>query len=72
MQRSDNDVKDSLPKSIDEVRFEDTRVYRELREETTRTIALNLLREGMSLETTARVTDLTIAQLHQLQAGNQG
>jgi predicted transposase/invertase (TIGR01784 family) len=37
-------------------------------EKATQKIALNLLKENMSLEAISRITDLTIAQLEQLQA----
>jgi hypothetical protein len=40
-------------------------------EKATQSIALNMLRKKMDLETIAEVTGLTIAQLHQLQADNQ-
>lgn len=39
-------------------------------EKERQTIALNLLRKKLDLETIAEVTGMTIAQLHQLQAGN--
>jgi predicted transposase/invertase (TIGR01784 family) len=59
---------------IDEMlgtKLEETRVYQEAQEEKTIATALNLLRENISLETIARTTGLTIAQLQQLQAENQ-
>jgi AraC-like DNA-binding protein len=37
----------------------------------TQTIALNLLRENISLETISRTTGLTIEQLQQLQAAQE-
>ena len=42
-------------------------IQREVQEERDRTIALNLLREGLSLEIVARTTDLSIEQVQQLQ-----
>ena len=39
--------------------------------ERERSIALNMLRKNLDLETIAEVTGLTIAQLQQLQADNQ-
>jgi predicted transposase/invertase (TIGR01784 family) len=52
-------------------KLEDTRVFREAKEEERRLIALNLLRENIPLETIVRTTGLTIEQLRQLQAENQ-
>lgn len=46
------------------------RSKREARQETQQAIALNLIRENIPLETIAQATDLTIAQLQQLQAEN--
>jgi hypothetical protein len=43
----------------------------EKREEEPQAIALNLLRENISLGTIARITGLTIAQLQQLQSEQQ-
>jgi predicted HTH domain antitoxin len=43
----------------------------EKREEERQAIALNMLRETMSLETIARITSLTIEQLQQLQSKQQ-
>jgi predicted transposase YdaD len=55
-------------------KLEETRVYQEAyqegQEEKAQAIALNLLREKIPLETIARTTGLTIAQLQQLQAEN--
>jgi predicted transposase YdaD len=42
-------------------------IQREVQEERDRTIALNLLREGLSLEVVARTTGLSIEQAQQLQ-----
>jgi predicted transposase/invertase (TIGR01784 family) len=55
-------------------KFEETRVYRETREEGKEeaqlTIALNLLRENIPIEVIARTTNLSIKQLQALQAQN--
>jgi predicted transposase/invertase (TIGR01784 family) len=55
-------------------KFEETRVYRETREEGKEeaqlTIALNLLRENIPIEVIARTTNLSIEQLQALQAQN--
>ncbi len=50
------------------IRLEETRVYREAREEEREKIALNMLKENIPLETIARITELTIKQLQQLQS----
>jgi predicted transposase YdaD len=54
------------------IKIEETRVYREAREEARdeerEKIALNMLRKNISLETIAEVTGLTIDRLQQLQA----
>jgi predicted transposase/invertase (TIGR01784 family) len=50
------------------IRLEETRVYREAREEEREKIALNLLRKNIPLETIAEVTGLTIDRLQQLQS----
>lgn len=42
-------------------------IWREAEEEKTRTIALNLLREGLPIETIARGTGLAIEEINQLQ-----
>jgi predicted transposase/invertase (TIGR01784 family) len=49
-------------------KFEETRVYRETREEERRSIALNMIRKNLNLEMIAEVTGLTIAQIQELQA----
>jgi predicted transposase/invertase (TIGR01784 family) len=49
-------------------KFEETRVYREAREEERVAIAINLLRQGFAMEAIAQATNLTIAQLQELQA----
>ena len=51
-----------------EIRLQDTRVFREIREERTQEIALNLLRANLTVEMIAEVTGLTIAQVQQLQS----
>jgi predicted transposase/invertase (TIGR01784 family) len=48
-------------------KFEDTRVYRETREEERVAIALNMLKENLPVEQIVRLTGLTIAQLQELQ-----
>jgi predicted transposase/invertase (TIGR01784 family) len=50
------------------IRLEETRVYREAREEEREKIALNMLQENIPIETIARITELTIEQLQQLQS----
>jgi predicted transposase/invertase (TIGR01784 family) len=50
------------------ITLQETRVYREAREEEREKIALNLLRENVPLETISRTTELTIDRLQQLQA----
>jgi predicted transposase/invertase (TIGR01784 family) len=50
------------------ITLKETRVYQEAREDERQEIALNLLRENIPLETIARTTGLTIAQLQLLQA----
>jgi predicted transposase YdaD len=42
-------------------------IWREAEEEKTRAIALNFLREGLSVEAVARATGLSIEQIQQLQ-----
>ncbi len=49
------------------ITLKETRVYQEAREDERQAIALNLLRENIPLETIARTTGLTIAQLQLLQ-----
>jgi predicted transposase YdaD len=51
-------------------KFEETRVYRETREEERLAIALNLLKENIPIEVIARTTNLPIEQLQALQAQN--
>ena len=50
-----------------EIRLQDTRVFREIREERTQEIALNMLRENLTVEMIAKLTGLTIEQVQQLQ-----
>jgi predicted transposase/invertase (TIGR01784 family) len=56
-------------------KFEETRVYRETREEGREEaqleIALKMLKDNLSLEQISRFTDLSIEQLQKLQAENQ-
>ncbi len=52
------------------IKLEDTRVYREAREEEREKIALNMLRKSMLIETIAEVTGLTIDRIQQLQLNN--
>jgi predicted transposase/invertase (TIGR01784 family) len=49
-------------------KLEDTRVYREAREEERQAIALNLLQQGFPIEAIAQATGLTLEQLQQLQS----
>jgi hypothetical protein len=48
-------------------KFEETRVYREIREERSQEIAINLLRQGFTVEAIAQATDLMLAQVQDLQ-----
>jgi predicted transposase/invertase (TIGR01784 family) len=50
------------------IKVEEPRALREAREEITVEIALNLLKQGLTVEAIARATGLTIAQLQALQA----
>ncbi len=45
------------------IRLEETRVYREAREEEREKIVLNMLQENIPVETIARITELTISQV---------
>ena len=49
-------------------KFEETRVYRETREEERQAIALRMLRKNMPLETIADITELSIEQIQALQS----
>jgi predicted transposase YdaD len=51
-------------------KLEETRVYREAREEERQAIARNLLKQDFPIEAIAQATGLTIAQLQQLQTDN--
>ncbi len=53
-----------------EIRLEETRVYREAREEEREKIALNLLRKNIPLETISEATGLTIEQLQELRSSD--
>jgi predicted transposase YdaD len=50
------------------IKIEETRIYREAREEEREKIALNMIQENISLEVIARITGITIEQLQQLQS----
>jgi predicted transposase/invertase (TIGR01784 family) len=52
-------------------KLEETRVFREAQEEKARMIALNLLKQGLSIASIAQATDLTIEQVQSLQAQAQ-
>jgi predicted transposase YdaD len=52
-------------------KLEETRVFQEAQEDKAKAIALNLLRQGLTIDSIAQATGLTIGQLQQLQAGNQ-
>jgi predicted transposase YdaD len=52
-------------------KLQETRVFREAQEEKAKAIALNMLKDSLPLETIARFTGLTIAQLQELQVENQ-
>jgi predicted transposase/invertase (TIGR01784 family) len=49
-------------------KLEDTRVFREAKEEERRLIAQNLLKQGLAIEAIAQATGLTIEQVQQLQS----
>jgi predicted transposase YdaD len=49
-------------------KLEETRVFQEAQEEKAKTIALNMLRKNMSLETIVEVTGLSIELVQQLQS----
>jgi hypothetical protein len=48
--------------------IEETRVYREAQEKVCRSIALKMLKENIPLEQISRITELTLAQLQDLQS----
>jgi predicted transposase YdaD len=52
------------------ITLQETRVYREAREEEREKIVLNMLLINIPLETIAKVTGLTIEQIQQLQLSN--
>jgi predicted transposase/invertase (TIGR01784 family) len=52
------------------IRLEETRVYREAREEEREKIALNLLRKNIPLETISEATGLSIEQLQELRSSD--
>jgi predicted transposase YdaD len=54
-----------------EVRIEETRVYQEAQERTTRSITLKMLRENIDLAMIAEVTGLSIEQIQAIQSENQ-
>jgi hypothetical protein len=54
-----------------EVRIEETRVYQEAQERTTRSITLKMLRENIDLVIIAEVTGLSIEQLQAIQSENK-
>jgi predicted transposase YdaD len=47
-------------------KFEETRVYREIRDERSQEIAINLLKQGFTIEAIIQATDLTLAQVQDL------
>jgi predicted transposase YdaD len=49
-------------------KFEETRVFQEAQEDKAKAIALKMLRKNVPLEEISEMTDLTIAQLQELQA----
>jgi hypothetical protein len=49
------------------IKVEEPRAFREIREEVTVEIALKCLKRNIPVETIAYVTDLTVAQLQELQ-----
>jgi predicted transposase/invertase (TIGR01784 family) len=53
------------------IKLEETRVYREAREEEREKIALNLLHKNIPLETISEATGLTLEQLQELRFPNQ-
>ena len=52
-------------------KLEETRVFQEAQEEKAIDIAINMLKDNLPLETIARFTGLSIAQLQQLQAESE-
>jgi predicted transposase YdaD len=52
------------------ITLQETRVYREAREEERETIALKMLGKNISLETISELTGLTIDRLQQLQSSS--
>jgi predicted transposase YdaD len=53
------------------IKFEETRVFQEAQEDKAKAIAVNLLRQGLSVESIVQATGLTIEQLQKLQAIEQ-
>jgi predicted transposase YdaD len=54
-----------------EVKIEETRVYQEAQERSTRSIALKMLAEHFDLAMVAKITDLTIEQIQAIQSENK-
>jgi predicted transposase/invertase (TIGR01784 family) len=52
------------------ITLQETRAYREAREEEREKIALNLLRKNIPIETIAEATGLTLEQLQKLQTSD--
>jgi predicted transposase YdaD len=50
------------------IKFEETRVYQEAKEEKAQEIALKMLRKDLDLDTIAEFTGLSIVQLQEMQA----
>ncbi|GAP96258.1 DUF2887 domain-containing protein [Leptolyngbya sp. NIES-2104] len=49
-------------------RIEDTRMYREAKQERSQEIAINLLRQGLSIEAIAQATELSVTEIQTLQS----
>jgi predicted transposase YdaD len=49
-------------------KFQETRVYREAKDERSQEIAIKMLRKNKPLEEISDMTDLTVAQLQELQS----
>jgi predicted transposase YdaD len=47
-------------------KFEETRVFQEAQEDKAKEIALNLIKQGLTVESIAQATGLTITQIQSL------
>jgi predicted transposase YdaD len=48
------------------IKFEETRVFQEAQEDKAKAIALNLIKQGLTVEAIAQATGLTITQIQSL------